>query len=239
MEQRPQLIRPGMFGQVVPADVRRGTFDGQNEQLLLEDVPVCAVFAGDSITESWALEAYLLGAEGVVINRGISGDSTQYLRRRFAADVLQLSPKLLVLKIGINNTWDLDQWAFPQWLKTPQDIEERIVADIADMIERATAQGIMVALGSLLPTDIPSLASNSIRNRLVRDVNTQLEALATQVEVVYVDYHGQMVQSDGVTLSPGLADDGLHPNALGYRIMIQTLLTTLHKNQVTMLVSSW
>src|SRR5918911_1823821 len=108
--QRPTLIRPGEFGLVVAADARRGAFDSHNEALLARDVPIAAVFIGDSITDMWALDVFFQSVSGFIVNRGIGGDRTPYVRRRFAADVLQLRPRLVVIMIGVNNTWDLDIW---------------------------------------------------------------------------------------------------------------------------------
>jgi lysophospholipase L1-like esterase len=52
---------------------------------------------------------------------------------------------------------------------------------------------------------------------------------------VYVDYHSQLAAEDGITLRAGLADDGLHPHVLGYRIMASTLLETLKQVGITII----
>src|SRR5579883_1180889 len=100
--ERPALIRPGEFSVEAMADRRRGVFDYHNEALLAAGAPIDAVFIGDSITDMWALDAFFQGSGGFLINRGIGGDRTPFVRRRFAADVLQLKPRLTVLKIGVN-----------------------------------------------------------------------------------------------------------------------------------------
>src|SRR5918911_3039461 len=102
--QRPPLIRPGELGLVVAADPRRGVFDSHNEALLAKDVPIAAVFIGDSITDMWALDVFFPTTSGFIVNRGIGGDRTPYVRRRFEADVLQLHPRLAVIMIGVEKT---------------------------------------------------------------------------------------------------------------------------------------
>lgn len=228
MEERPTLLRPGEFGLVVAADTRRGIFDSHNEQLIGQLAPIAAVFAGDSITEGWALDAFFRSEYGLIVNRGISGDITPYLRRRFEADVLQLAPRLLVILIGINNTWDLDLWAEPALIRTPDQIEEQIVADVQDMVERALAKQMAVALCSILPTDMWALTSNLERSELVVRSNKRLREIAERHGAIFVDYHMPMAQEDGLTLRPGLADDGLHPNVVGYRLMADVLLAALN-----------
>src|SRR5438874_10748528 len=153
--QRPNLIRPGEFGLAVAADTRRAVFDYHNEALMAQGLPIAAVFIGDSITDMWALDAFFHSASGFLVNRGIGGDRTPYVRRRFEADVLQLRPWLAVIMIGVNNTWDLDIRWDPRLLRTAEEIEEEIVADTEAMVSAARTEDITVALCSILPTDVP------------------------------------------------------------------------------------
>jgi lysophospholipase L1-like esterase len=225
--ERPTIIRPGPFGVVANADSRRRVFDSQNEALLTYKAPVDAVFIGDSITDMWALEMHFRGRSGIIVNRGIGGDRTPFLRRRFEADVVQLQPRLVVILIGINNTWDLDIWWDQSQARTPEAIEEEIVADSATMVRMATSAGIATALCSVLPTSISFNGNTAMRNTLVVRTNRRLERVAQDGGAIYVDYHRQLVAPDGLSLRPELADDGLHPHVLGYEIMTTTLLDAL------------
>lgn len=225
--ERPRLIRPGIFGVEATADRLRGVFDYHNEALIAHEVLVDAVFFGDSITEMWALDVYFEGTGGMLVNRGIGGDRTIFARRRFEADVLQLQPRLTVIKIGVNNTWDLDIWWDPTLRREVAEIEDEIVGDLDGMVRAARERGIIVALCSILPTDVPFNGNTAARNALIVRANQRLRALAAAHGAVYVDYHARLADEDGQTLRPGLADDGLHPHMLGYQIMATTLLETL------------
>jgi lysophospholipase L1-like esterase len=228
--ERPTLIKPGPFAVVAAADSRRGVFDMHNDALLAHGAPVDAVFIGDSITDMWALDVYFRGASGgYVVNRGIGGDRTTFVRRRFAADVAQLRPQLAVIEIGVNNTWDLDVWWDPALIRTPGDIENEIVVDIEAMVQAARGAGAAVALCSILPTDIPFNGNNAARNRLIARSNDRLKELAAREGATYVDYHCHLAAEDGLTLRSGLADDGLHPHTAGYEIMTGALLDTLRQ----------
>src|SRR2546430_6866494 len=165
--QRPNQIRPGEFGLAVAADSRRGVFDYHNEALLARVVPIAAVSIGDSITDMWALDAFFQSTSGFLVNRGIGGDRSPYVRRRFEADVLQLRPRLAVVMIGVNNTWDLDIWWDPRLLRTAEEIEDEIVADTAAMVSAARAGGITVGLCRILPTGIPFHGNTPLRNALI------------------------------------------------------------------------
>jgi len=224
---RPALLKPGLFGVEAAADNRRGVFDMHNEALLARGVPVDAVFIGDSITDMWALDAYFQGASGLIVNRGVGGDRTPFVRRRFASDVPQLRPRLTVIKIGVNNTWDLDIWWDPSLIRSPGDIEDEIVSDVTAMVREARAAGISVAMCSILPTDVPFNGNTAVRNGLIVRANDRLRDLARAEDAVYVDYHRHLVAGDGLTLRTGMADDGLHPHSVGYDIMARVLLDTL------------
>jgi lysophospholipase L1-like esterase len=175
----------------------------------------------------WDIESYFVGTQGRIINRGIGGDRTNFVRRRFEADVLQLHPRLVVIKIGINNFSDIDIWWDASLIRSPQEIEDEIVSDITSMVEVAREQHILVALCSILPTNIPFSTNTPIRNAAIKRVNERLKQLANGREVMYVDYHSHFVADDKLTLRSGLADDGLHPHVVGYDIMANVLLKTL------------
>ncbi len=229
---RPMLIKPGNFGVEVAADARRGTFDAHNESLLAKHMPIDAVFIGDSITDMWAIDAYFRGTQGLLVNRGISGDVTQYVRKRFEADVVQLSPHLVVLMIGVNNFWDIDTWWDSSLVHTVQEIEEGIITDISAMVKDALTHNIKVALCSILPTN----SNSTIRNTAIQRVNERLEHIAHELQhIVFIDYHRHFVAGDGLTLRADLADDGLHPHSAGYEIMASTLLSELRSAEVSII----
>ena len=49
-------------------------------------------------------------------------------------------------------------------------------------------------------------------------LNNWLKNYATQVHATYVDYFGSLVDEKG-WLKDGVSNDGLHPNAEGYKVM--------------------
>ncbi|MFY0542565.1 SGNH/GDSL hydrolase family protein [Brevibacillus sp. H7] len=229
--ERTEIIRPGFFSIEAAADRRRNEFDYHNEAILHHRVPVDFVFFGDSITHWWDLQTYFGRTGKFIVNRGIGGDTTEFARKRFAADVLQLKPKHLVMKIGINNTWALDEWRVED-RKTADQIYQEIVQDTEAMLHASMGQGISTILCSLLPTCMDRYAQNHARNLLVVKTNEALKQLAEETGAIYVDYHSRMVETDGVTLRAELADDGLHPHVLGYNIMAEVLRQELCRHGI-------
>ena len=86
-----EQIKPGTFGKSVAADAYRAGFDLLNSQVLYSKKRPDILFIGDSVTNWWDLNLYF-GDLGYVLNRGIGGDTTEYILKRSDADVFQLEP---------------------------------------------------------------------------------------------------------------------------------------------------
>ncbi len=227
--ERSQLVKPGLFSVGVAADSRRGEFDFGNESLVLQGMRPDFVFIGDSITHLWELQAYFGGTGKVLINRGIGGDVSTFVRKRFEADVIQLQPKCVVMKIGTNDLgWALEQLS--------PAISEVIFENDSAMLDRAKAAGITMALCSILPvwgpSWYPSDEFSKLKNAQIVALNARLKQLAEEKGAIWVDYHSQMVGEDG-QLRPELADDGVHPHHFGYAIMADVLRKTFSEHSVT------
>ncbi|TMV46872.1 G-D-S-L family lipolytic protein [Paenibacillus mesophilus] len=212
----------------VASDSRRKEFNHRNETILTLAVPVHAVFIGDSITHWWELGAFFGGSGRLLVNRGIGGDVSAHVVRRFEADVLQLNPKLAVVLIGINDTGAIREAAEEELPLLVETLTERLVANAAALMNISRAKGIRMAVGSLLPTSHYWKTRNNVRNQAIIGINRRIRQEAErQPHVVYVDYHSRMVGEDGVALRSGLSHDGLHPHVLGYAVMAEVLKETL------------
>jgi len=217
-----------MFSVGVAADGRRGEFDFGNESLLLQGTRPDFVFIGDSITHLWELQAYFGGTGKVLINRGIGGDISTFVRKRFEADVIQLQPNYVVMKIGTNDLgWALEQ--------LNPAISDTIFDNDSAMLDRAKEAGITMALCSILPiwgpSWYPSDEFSARKNAQIVALNGRLRQLAEEKSAIWVDYHSQMVGEDG-QLRPELADDGVHPHHFGYALMADILRKTLAAHSV-------
>lgn len=225
---RESVIKPGMFGLAVAADNRRGEFDFGNESLLMEGVQPDVLFIGDSITHLWELQAYFSGSGKILINRGIGGDTSTYVRKRYAADALQLQPKLIVMKIGTNDLgWGLEQ--------LDEAISDIICENISAMASEAKAAGIPLAICSILPIWGPNWLScaefSERKNAQIVRINSRLQIIAAENKSIYVDYFSNMVNLAG-EMQTDLADDGVHPHSKGYAIMARVLRQELAKHNI-------
>jgi lysophospholipase L1-like esterase len=176
------------------------------------------VFLGDSITDAWRLNEYFTGRD--FINRGIGGQTTSQMLARFREDVLALNPKLVVILAGAN---DIANGT------TANQIED----NLATMGDLAKEHGIRVAFASILPVsdyhkdaDPQYLRTQGRPPATIYAINQWLRTLCQNAGFAWMDYYAAMVDPMG-QMKVDLSDDGLHPNAKGYRVMSPVALETI------------
>jgi lysophospholipase L1-like esterase len=168
------------------------------------------VFYGDSITDGWRLNEYFPGKD--YVNRGISGQITGQMLGRFYADVVALKPAAFLLLAGTN---DIARGVDPAAIQT----------NITMMCDLADLNKIKVILASILPVSDHHKDVNPSFQRTVQrppaailEMNKWLQDLCAKRGYTYLNYHQVMAGTDG-QIMPNMADDGLHPNPSGYRVM--------------------
>lgn len=205
--------------------------------------PIKVLFLGDSITDFWTMGAnpWFPGAVGGLsiwnesfaggdplnlgLNLGISGDRTEHVLYRILPasdgglgelDRPDLDPEVIVLLIGINNSWDAE---------TP------VVDSVVDGIRAVTAAvharkpEALIVLQSLLPTNEPG------RNEdVVVPVNAALSAFASEgpqaAHVRFLDLYPVFLDEHGGQ-NRAFFMDGVHPNERGYRAWRDRLIPFL------------
>jgi lysophospholipase L1-like esterase len=179
------------------------------------------VFIGDSITDYWKLEDYFPGKP--YLNRGIDGQTTPQMLVRFRQDVISLQPKVLVVLAGTNDIAGV----------TGRMRLEDIEADYASMAELARASHIRVVFSSVLPIHNYTPQSQNmfaVRSpEKILELNRWLKSyVAAHAGCFYLDYFTAMVDDKGY-MKKDLADDGLHPNAGGYKTMVPLAEAAIEK----------
>jgi lysophospholipase L1-like esterase len=170
------------------------------------------VFFGDSITDIWHIDEYFPGKP--YINRGIGGQTTPQMLVRFRQDVIDLQPKVVVILAGTN---DIAGNTGPMRL---EDIE----ANYTTLAQLSRANNIKVIFSSVLPVHNYTEKSKDFfaqrspekilaLNRWLKDY-----CVTASNDCIYLDYFNSMIDDRGL-MKKDLADDGLHPNATGYKIM--------------------
>ena len=169
------------------------------------------VFIGDSITDYWKLADYFPGKP--YLNRGIDGQTTPQMLVRFRQDVIDLHPRVLVVLAGTNDVAGV----------TGPTRNEDIEANYASMAELARLHHIRVIFSSLLPlNNYTEDAKESFALRpheRILALNRWLKDYCAKNKLLYLDYFSALVDDKGM-LKRDLSDEGLHPNAAGYKIMV-------------------
>lgn len=168
------------------------------------------VFFGDSITDIWKLDESFPGKP--YVNRGIGGQTTPQMLVRFRQDVIDLHPKVVLILAGTNDIAG----------NTGPMRDEDIEADYVSFSELAHAHHIRVIFESVLPVHNYTDKSKDFfaqrpRNRILA-LNEWLKTYCKQSGDLYLDYFSAMVDDRGM-MKKDLADDGLHPNDAGFKVM--------------------
>ena len=176
------------------------------------------VFLGDSLTDDWRLNEYFTGRD--FINLGIGEQTTLQMLARFRQDVASLNPRVVAILSG---TYDIAAGI------SLNQIEENLTT-IADL---AKVHGIKPAFASVLPVNDYHKDADPRYERTanrppeaIQSLNNWMKGFCQSQGLVYMDYYSVMVDSAG-RLQSDLSDDGLHPNAKGYRVMSRVALEAI------------
>ncbi len=182
------------------------------------------VFAGDSVTDCerhstpdglgdgyvrvLAEHPRLQGRR--VVNRGVSGNRAQDLRARWRADVLDESPDVVSIFVGINEVWRRFDCDDPT-------SDEQYETELRALVEPLAGARLVFIEPFLLPKD--------------EEQQRWTEELAGKIRVVRAlaaDYGALLVPLDLAMKAAGaaadLAPDGVHPNAAGHQLIAETWL---------------
>lgn len=172
------------------------------------------LFIGDSITQGWEKEGaavwqdFYAKRNGFAI--GFGGDRTENVLWRLQHGALEnMSPKLVVLMIGTNNTGHR--------LENPATI----AAGIKTLLNEIHAQlpAAKVLLLAVFPRDEQPDGKMRLNNK---GVNAIIKDYANDKNVFFADINSVFLAKDGV-LPKEIMPDFLHPNEEGYRLWADAL----------------
>ena len=194
-------------------------YQKSNEELIKTTDSNRVVFMGNSITEGWGSFDKGFFLDNPFVNRGISGQTTPQMLVRFKPDVINLNPKSVVIMAGIN---DIAGNTGPITIENTAD-------NIISMAEIAIANDISVYICSTMPAiDFPWSPGLEPGPKVIR-LNSILKNYCAKKGITYVDYYSVMSDSKGGLKVPEFtsADDLVHPNLAGYKVMEKIILSSL------------
>ncbi|HEX4425822.1 MAG TPA: GDSL-type esterase/lipase family protein, partial [Terriglobales bacterium] len=111
-------------------------------------------------------------------------------------------------------------------------LSEDIEANLSSMAELAKVHNIRVVFSSVLPvhnyTDRSKDFFAQRPTERILELNSWLKSYCATNGLVYLDYFSALVDDKGL-LKKELADDGLHPNAAGFKIMAPMAQAAIEK----------
>lgn len=186
--------------------------------------PIGVLFLGDSITEGWGKAPHVWEkyfGQYQPANFGIGGDRTQHVIWRIENGELDgISPKVLVLMIGTNNSGDYNG-------------AEIAAADkkIIELIQ-AKLPGTKILLHAIFPRGPRKNKEGVITYEAVLDAqkrmvainaaNAELAKLDNGTTIRYLDINARFLGNDS-TIPHIIMPDQLHPNAAGYQLWAEAV----------------
>lgn len=182
----------------------------QFEAVTAEDYEL--VFVGDSITEYWGREGQDVWNEYFgnrnALNFGIGGDRTENVLWRIDhAQLDQLSPKVAVVMIGVNNYDVNDAYEISEGTRT-------IVDRLSDLWPDA-----QILVMGILPAGWR--APNELRDTMAA-ASARVERTVPGGNVHYLNINERFLDAEGYLL-PGLLIDAFHLSPKGYRVWAEEM----------------
>ena len=168
-----------------------------------------------------------LGQNHWVVISGLNGELTTGMVNRFRQDVLERSPRYVIILGGTN---DLG------WNRTPSNIFK----SLAMMYDQAQAGGITpiaVTVPSLRPLQIPNFSGASelplsdnaewqmISSHIERrvELNGRIQEYCVSKNIPCVDLFSETAEADSKLLALSYSNDGLHLSTPGYKLLADLL----------------
>lgn len=172
------------------------------------------VLIGDSITHGWETEGRSAWSESFgdlpTLNLGFSGDRTEHVIWRLRnGEVDGLSPRMVVLLIGVNNAGHRRD--------KPEDTAAGIRVILDEL--RSRLPDAKIVLLAILP--MAERPDDPLR-RLNEEVNRLIARYADGDRITFCDIGKAFLDENGF-LSGSIMPDFLHPNDRGYRIFAKAL----------------
>lgn len=140
-----------------------------------------------------------------VLNRGVRGQRSDQILKRFEYDVLKNDPDIVIILAGVNDLYQ----GYPV---------SHVITHLGKLYDAAAANGIVVAACTVLPFDLaaPEVTSNILK------VNRWIESNAEEKGFIFCDTYNAVSDKK----NPGRftdSPDGVHPGVEGYRSMAQEI----------------
>ena len=180
------------------------TFEKENEKYKSVDVDV--VFLGDSLTDGYDVKRFY--PEYVVLNRGISGDTSVWLEERLDVSLFEVQPKVAVMLIGANN------------MDTMLENYESILKSFKENLPNTKI--VLLSLTSMS-------GEWGKKNQLAAYNNVQIKMYAEMYGYEYVDLYSALLNLETGEIYDEYTTDGGHLTEKGYEVLTSKIKPAIEK----------
>jgi lysophospholipase L1-like esterase len=185
------------------------------------------VLIGDSRIAQWPPNVW--DGHWEIVNRGVVGETTAQLTKRFQPDAVALSPDVIVIESGIN---DLVAASFLGRVARRAAVA-RTAESLRELAKAGVESGSCVFVATVIPPAQPDILRlpvwrNSIRT-LVAEVNAELRQSRFLGKAEISDFSVVLGALDDKTLPEVYRVDTLHMNELAYEQLTAALEASLIK----------
>lgn len=210
-----RLISLALIALIFSACLPFGAFADDEKQLTV-------IAFGDSITAADQWQKYIENEYGIdIINAGVGGDTTNSAKSRFKKDVLDKSPDIVIISLGVNDcAIDMTRYV------SLEDYKE----NMGYYIDECKSIGAKVIVNIPTPVvDAQYLTRHDSEpfepyggpNGIVTIYAEACREVARAKNVVYADINAAFLATDNYTV---YFPDGVHPNATGYKLYAEAVL---------------
>ena len=184
--------------------------------------------AGDTEKGGWVARLrFFLDKKGEnfrINNRGICGDKTEDLLKRFNGESKAIGPKIIIFAIGTN---DSQYVRSRDNQRVPIKKFEKNLRELVKSAKKFTNN--IIFLGLVICDDsktmpIPWKQTKYYENAIIKEYDSKINEICRENKLLFVPMFDLLSKKD--------LCDGLHPNPKGYEKMFQRVKTFLIKTKI-------
>lgn len=225
---KSSVVFPAKQSVHCPSDVFRERFDIQNEQLVASNMTIDFVFIGDDLVANWEPSVNFGRKNLLIINRGVAGETAEFLKGRYEADAVQLKPNWILLSIGSNDLLKAEESAGSSKL-------ENILGDIEFNIEEMIYMSQDARITGIIASALPPFSKSphaSFQGKSIPKLNKRLKEFAENHGSIYVDFYSEVTDLKTKCISPEYEEEGVVMGTKGYEALSRIFRDTLSKNGI-------
>ncbi|WP_342526299.1 SGNH/GDSL hydrolase family protein [Chryseomicrobium sp. FSL W7-1435] len=151
--------------------------------------------------------------EDIVLNKGVSGDTTNDAMKRFKKDVLAEQPDVVVIQFGSNDSSAHKHVA-----------REMYKANLEQMVKAIGPERCIL----VTPPPVDEDKQTQRSNQVLESYGDAVKEVVAEYQTGFADLYKAFMDQGNLTESlRGLEDDGLHYGEAGYRIVEATLVPVI------------